>query len=294
MKNKYTHGKLFRDNNGNILSIEGSQKNKEDILVNYIYLKDEKNGWVQIDDNKYIKVIKKPNGEWRNYKEQRLILNEKVDYRESNIYPFIQLINYSEINDLTDSKKVLEDFIEKKKKKDIIESALKELKIKEEEYEQIGMIGSYQLGLYNENSSDIDIIFYFDEDRNYEVFCEMQKIIEAGNELYGKGERFRINPLRFLHKNHEFCIHFSLPENLIEKFEINESEIGIEVEKLFEIENIKYSIYTPTILKTTCNNYLIMYHGGDRGIFKNGDLLKIYGKQYNSGIVVEHYEKYMG
>lgn len=85
-----------------------------------------------------------------------------------------------------------------------------------------------------------------------------------------------------------------MPENLIEKFEINESEIGMEVEKVFEIEDIKYSIYTPTILKTTCNNYLIMYHGGDRGIFKKGDLLKIYGKQYTNGIVVERYEKYMG
>ncbi len=290
----YTHGRLFEDRDGNILAVEGSQNNNENILVNYIYLKDNKNGWIKIKNNKYIKVIKKPNGEWRNYVEQRRVLDEKVEYVESKIYPFIQLIPTSDIYNLTEPKKVLLNFIEEKQKKDIIKSALQELGISNKEEKNIGMIGSYQLGLFNDKSSDIDLIFYLDEDRNYEIFCRMQEIIKNGNELYGKGERYRINPLRFFHKNHEFCIHFSLPKNLIEKFNINEFEIGVPIEKEFKIDSIKYSIYTPTILKTTCNNYLIMYHGGDRGIFNIGDVLTISGRKYNNRIVVKSYERNMG
>ena len=290
----YTHGQLFKDKNNNILSIEGSQKNKKEILANYIYLVDEEIGWVNIQGTPYLKVIKKQNGEWRNFKEQEIILQKKLgNYKNSAIYPFNQLIKKSEIHNLTNTKDTLKKFMVEKNKESIILSAFQVMNITIEEYSSIGMIGSFQVGQYSK-TSDIDLIFYLSKERNFEIFTQIQEIIKNNNGLFGKGERARLNPLRFKHKEHEFCIHFSLPEDLIEKFEIKEDAIGSEIEKIFEVASIDYSIYCPTILKCKNDEFLILYHGGDRGIFSVGDKLKVKGTKYEVGVVINSYERYLG
>lgn len=287
----FNHGQLFYDQMGNILSIEGSQNATSNLRANYIYLKDCVNGWYTINGEKYIKLIKGQTGEWRNFKEQERLLNHYIrEYKASRIFDFIQLIDPSEMVGIVDSRETLKQFMTQHNKQPLIDSALEQLGVEKTERDNVGMIGSFQVGQYSE-TSDIDLIFFFDEARNFEIFKEIQKIISLGNELWGKGERLRVNPLRFMHRGHEFCIHFSLPEPLQEQYYIDENETGVALEETFTICEISKSIYCPTILGTTVGESLILYNGADRGIFKKGDIVQIKGMKYEAGVVIHEYER---
>lgn len=280
--------------NRNVLSIEGSQNADKNMRVNYIYLRDDCDGWYEINGKLYTKVIKKENGEWRNFEEQKKLLEEKVkDYKSSSVYPFIQIFDEENISEIYNSKEILRKFIDEMSKKAIILSALELLGVQEYELNNIGMIGSYQVGQFS-RTSDIDLIFFFEQERSYQIFENIQHVISTGNALYGIGERSRINPLRFKHQNEEFCIHFSLPNDLIDKFYISEDEKGVPTVETYEIRSIEYSIYCPTILETTTDEYLILYNGADRGIFDVGERIEVVGKKYNSGVVIEKYERNLG
>lgn len=107
----------------------------------------------------------------------------------------------------------------------------------------------------------------------------MQDIIVGGGALYGEGERNRLNPLRFCDGKQEFCVHFKLPTNLMDRYYIDEAEKGEAIEKTVTISNVDYAIYTPTILIADTGEALIMYHGGDRGLFSVGQKITVNGKK---------------
>ncbi len=269
---------LFFTKNHDICSVEGWWHPNNKVISNIIYLNDDNGNYIIYDKN-YIKLTRKDDGKWRTFEEQENIVNNKRILEDALFIKYKKFINKEDINYFTNPFEVFLKFkIQRPEAYKITKKVLDILKVEEKE-SNIGIVGSYQIGIYNEHS-DIDIMFKNNIKTNLEIFKNIKKL----SEKYPVYDRNKKLPLRFFYNNVLFCCHFAYENDseIFKGFSTNYIK-KCAYKGTVEITDITHSIYTPTVLKAKeINNkeelWLVIYHGGEKGEFNIGDTLKIDGE----------------
>ncbi|EKF50102.1 hypothetical protein H17ap60334_01791 [Thermosipho africanus H17ap60334] len=273
---------LFMTKEGDICSVEGWWHPEDKVICNYIYIQ-QPDGDIEIENRKYVKVIRKKDGSWRSFEEQ-LEYIKKLGRKHTKAY-FVEhkmLVDKSNIEKFYDPFYTFDKFSNNYPQEFYyLEEFLKLLGVSKEEYSEIGMVGSYQVGLRKEKS-DIDVLFRFNLKRNMEIF---EKIIglssKKGMEVFDRGKK---TPLRVYFRDKIFCCHFAYEntEDIPKIFSIDYRNLGAVNYKVEIIDNT-HSIYAPTIvlgriLSTDEKMNIVIYHGGNKGEYNVGDILNVKGE----------------
>ncbi|HCF38780.1 MAG TPA: hypothetical protein DER56_06970 [Thermosipho africanus] len=278
---------LFMTKDGDICSVEGWWHPEDKVICNYIYLQ-HPDGDVEIEGNRYVKVIRKKDGSWRSFEEQLEFIKQ---FGRKHIRAYFvkhkMVIDKNEIKKFYDPFYTFKQFSKNYPQEFLyLKNFLKLVGIYEKEYDNIGMVGSYQVGLRKEKS-DIDVLFRFDLERNMEIFRKITALSSKKEmEVFDRGKK---TPLRVYFKEKIFCCHFAykniedIPKIFSTRY-INLGKVNCEIEV---IDNI-HSIYTPTVLlgkiiRTGQKIVIVIYHGGNKGEYEVGDVLNVYGEKIDSG-----------
>jgi len=277
---------LFMIASGDICSVEGWWHPEGKVVSNYIYVQHPQ-GDIKIEEQRYSKVIRKPDGSWRSFEEQ-------IEFIRKMGKPFNPafFIDHKMVVDRVNIKRFYDPFETFKRfvstfpsEFDRVNEFLKILGVKAGELEDIGMVGSYQLGIRKKNS-DIDILFKFDLSKNMQIF---QRILRfSSNHKMKVYDRGKWTPLRFRFKDRIFCCHFAYKyHHEIPNFFSTEYETSETINCTVEVLDNTHSIYTPTIFiaKDIYKKDIfpvVIYHGGNKGEFCNGDIINVTGRFINN------------
>lgn len=262
---------LVKLDDGCICSIEGWWHPDDKFIANYIYVPSSTGEHI-IDSIKYDKIIRQPNGRWRNFADQVEYLKEVYDI-ESNNALFIDnkaLLCKERVVEYYDPKETLIKFMELFPQKwDVVKCFLKTIGI--DSYEDISMIGSFQLGLFNKKS-DIDIMISKSVIENELIF----------NRIYNLAPNKK-RPLRIEYKNELLCFQFGYKkyDNTIFSTQYVMKE---KVDDIFVITDISHSLYNPCVLEVVSETTkdilkVVIYNGAQRGNFQINDKIHVEGKK---------------